>query len=97
MNFLDLYNLYLTPAHLRPILFITYSLLTLFVFILLAECWDCVATSYFIDTAHNVLAYIENIYKILKPGGFWINLGKKWSVNFVSLCQKGHMNIDEMM
>ncbi|XP_072019814.1 carnosine N-methyltransferase-like [Amphiura filiformis] len=39
------------------------------------ERWDCVATSYFIDTAHNVLAYIENIYKILKPGGYWINLG----------------------
>ncbi|XP_071489172.1 carnosine N-methyltransferase-like [Diadema antillarum] len=37
--------------------------------------WDCVATSYFIDTAHNVLAYIDKIYHILKPGGHWINLG----------------------
>ena len=33
-------------------------------------------TCYFIDTAHNVIAYIENISKILKPGGYWINLGK---------------------
>jgi len=34
-----------------------------------------VVTCYFIDTAHNVIAYIENISKILKPGGYWINLG----------------------
>ncbi|XP_038058127.1 carnosine N-methyltransferase-like [Patiria miniata] len=37
--------------------------------------WDCVATCFFIDTAHNILDYIEKIYKILKPGGIWINLG----------------------
>ena len=44
--------------------------------------FDCVATVFFIDTAHNVIAYIETIYNILKPGGYWINLGKaldlKW-------------------
>ena len=33
-------------------------------------------TCYFIDTAHNVIAYIENISRLLKPGGYWINLGK---------------------
>ena len=37
--------------------------------------WSCVATCFFIDTAHNVIAYIEKIYDILKPGGYWINLG----------------------
>ncbi|RWS16151.1 UPF0586 protein C9orf41-like protein [Dinothrombium tinctorium] len=37
--------------------------------------WNCVATCFFIDTAHNILAYIETIWNILKPGGFWINLG----------------------
>ena len=37
--------------------------------------WDCVATCFFIDTANNIVSYIETIYKILKPGGFWINLG----------------------
>lgn len=40
-----------------------------------AESWDCVATCFFIDTAHNVLEYMETIWKILKPGGVWINLG----------------------
>ncbi|XP_061117302.1 carnosine N-methyltransferase isoform X2 [Conger conger] len=37
--------------------------------------WDCVTTCFFIDTAHNVIDYIETIWNILKPGGVWINLG----------------------
>ncbi|KAK2079230.1 hypothetical protein QBZ16_002921 [Prototheca wickerhamii] len=37
--------------------------------------FDCVATCFFIDTAHNVVAYMETIAAILKPGGLWINLG----------------------
>ena len=37
--------------------------------------WDCIATSFFIDTAHNIIAYVEKIYAILKPGGLWINNG----------------------
>lgn len=37
--------------------------------------WDCIATCFFIDTAHNIVAYVETIQKILKPGGYWINLG----------------------
>ncbi|XP_066510369.1 carnosine N-methyltransferase-like isoform X2 [Hoplias malabaricus] len=40
-----------------------------------SDTWDCVATCFFIDTAHNVLDYIETIWNILKPGGVWINLG----------------------
>lgn len=42
-----------------------------------SECnmWDCIATCFFIDTAHNVIDYIDTIWKILKPGGIWINLG----------------------
>ncbi|XP_056457659.1 carnosine N-methyltransferase [Gadus chalcogrammus] len=39
------------------------------------DSWDCVATCFFIDTAHNVLDYLETIWKVLKPGGVWINLG----------------------
>ncbi|XP_034025688.1 carnosine N-methyltransferase [Thalassophryne amazonica] len=40
-----------------------------------SDSWDCVATCFFIDTAHNVLEYVDTIWKILKPGGVWINLG----------------------
>ncbi|XP_059067059.1 uncharacterized protein LOC131073111 isoform X2 [Cryptomeria japonica] len=37
--------------------------------------WDAVVTCFFIDTAHNVIEYIEIISNILKDGGVWINLG----------------------
>lgn len=39
------------------------------------ETWDCVATCFFIDCAPNVVQFIETIYRLLKPGGLWINLG----------------------
>jgi len=39
------------------------------------EKWNAVATCFFIDTAHNVIEYVEKIFKILKPGGLWINNG----------------------
>ena len=44
--------------------------------------WDCVACSFFIDTAHNVIQYLEKIHNILKPGGYWINLGKAHSRDY---------------
>ncbi|CDS13701.1 hypothetical protein LRAMOSA05875 [Lichtheimia ramosa] len=37
--------------------------------------WDVVVTCFFIDTATNILSYIETIHKILKEGGTWINIG----------------------
>lgn len=37
--------------------------------------WDAICTCFFIDTAHNIIEYIEVIYNILKPGGVWINFG----------------------
>ncbi|KAF5195358.1 Carnosine n-methyltransferase [Thalictrum thalictroides] len=37
--------------------------------------WDAVVTCFFLDTAHNIVEYIEIISKILKEGGVWINLG----------------------
>jgi hypothetical protein len=35
----------------------------------LAGAWDAVVTCFFIDTAHNIVEYIEIIARILKPGG----------------------------
>lgn len=40
-----------------------------------ANYFDIVATCFFIDTAKNVLEYLDTIKKILKPGGLWINNG----------------------
>ena len=37
--------------------------------------WDAVATCFFIDTAHNVVEYLEIIARLLKPGGVWVNFG----------------------
>ncbi|EFA79136.1 N2227-like domain-containing protein [Heterostelium album PN500] len=37
--------------------------------------WDSVCTCFFIDTARNIVEYIECISKMLKVGGYWINFG----------------------
>lgn len=37
--------------------------------------FNCVTTCFFIDTAHNVVEYLETLDKTLKPGGLWINVG----------------------
>lgn len=42
---------------------------------LILDDWDCVATCFFIDTAHNIIEYVERLHKILKKGGIWINFG----------------------
>ncbi|XP_017065980.1 carnosine N-methyltransferase isoform X2 [Drosophila eugracilis] len=40
-----------------------------------ADTYNCVATCFFIDCANNVIDFIRTIYKILVPGGIWVNLG----------------------
>lgn len=37
--------------------------------------WDCLVTCFFLDTAHNVVEYIERISKLLRKGGLWVNIG----------------------
>ena len=37
--------------------------------------WDSVVTCFFLDTANNVIEYVETIHKIMKIGGIWINIG----------------------
>jgi len=37
--------------------------------------FEAVVTCFFLDTAKNVIEYIEHIYNLLKPNGIWINLG----------------------
>ncbi|GFS69951.1 carnosine N-methyltransferase [Nephila pilipes] len=39
------------------------------------DVWDCICTCFFLDTANNVIDYIDTTWNILKPGGYWINLG----------------------
>lgn len=37
--------------------------------------FDSIVTCYFIDTANNIIEYIETIHNIIKIGGLWINFG----------------------
>jgi carnosine N-methyltransferase len=37
--------------------------------------YSCVITLFFIDTSPNVLSTLQQIYRLLRPGGIWINLG----------------------
>ncbi|KAM3446915.1 hypothetical protein MY3296_009221 [Beauveria thailandica] len=37
--------------------------------------YDVLLTYFFIDTARNLIMYFDTITKLLKPGGYWINLG----------------------
>ena len=37
--------------------------------------FDSIVTCYFIDTANNIIEYIETNHNILKVGGLWINFG----------------------
>ena len=59
----------------RPLYFQCFFLLSIYFCFAILDDWHCVATCFFIDTAHNVIEYVERIWKILKPGGAWINFG----------------------
>ncbi|KAI8979511.1 N2227-like protein-domain-containing protein [Mycotypha africana] len=37
--------------------------------------WDVIVTCFFMDTAKNIIEYMEVIHKALKPNGKWINIG----------------------
>lgn len=39
------------------------------------ESWDAIVTCFFLDTANNIIQFVEIIYHILKPGGWWFNFG----------------------
>ena len=40
-----------------------------------AGAYDGVVSAYFIDTAPNLIRYIETIRHCLRPGGVWVNVG----------------------
>lgn len=39
------------------------------------DAYDAVATVFFIDTAPNLIRYIDTIRNCLKSGGIWTNIG----------------------
>lgn len=61
--------------------------------------YDVVITYFFIDTARNLLSYFDTIKKVLKPGGYWINLGPLLygTAPFVQLSLEEIIKITEAM
>ncbi|CAG9460026.1 unnamed protein product [Pedinophyceae sp. YPF-701] len=41
----------------------------------MANMFDAVCTCFFLDTAHNVIEYMEVIRHCLRDGGYWVNVG----------------------
>ncbi|MCQ2819544.1 MAG: carnosine N-methyltransferase family protein [archaeon] len=37
--------------------------------------WDSIVTCFFLDTANNIIEYVETIHEILKKDGLWVNMG----------------------
>ncbi|KAG7292165.1 hypothetical protein NEMBOFW57_002200 [Staphylotrichum longicolle] len=37
--------------------------------------YDAVVTHFFIDTARNLMSYLDTIHRVLRPGGYWVNFG----------------------
>lgn len=40
-----------------------------------SDCYDAVASCFFLDTAPNLIRYLETIFHCLKPGGILVNIG----------------------
>lgn len=53
----------------HDILWVRYSFTQYYLCLYHAGVWDVVVTCFFIDTAHNIVEYIEIISRILKEGG----------------------------
>jgi len=50
--------------------------------------WHSVVTVFFVDTAHNIIEYVERIYKILLPGGLWVSFSNFLSFIFIQVIGK---------
>ncbi|KAJ2520661.1 hypothetical protein H4217_001905, partial [Coemansia sp. RSA 1939] len=62
------------------------------------EQWDAVVTCFFMDTAKNVLDYLDTMWHAMKPGAVWINLGPLlWHFDSVDGEQSIELSRDEFL
>ncbi|KAJ1661910.1 hypothetical protein IW140_006341 [Coemansia sp. RSA 1813] len=62
------------------------------------EKWDAVVTCFFMDTAKNVLDYLDTMWHAMKPGAVWINLGPLlWHFDNVAGEQSIELTRDEFV
>jgi carnosine N-methyltransferase len=62
--------------------------------------FDAVATCFFIDTAHNIVEYLECLWHCIKPGGYWVNVGPlqwHWSDAHTYLPDSDQLSIELSM
>jgi hypothetical protein len=61
--------------------------------------FDAVVTHFFIDTARNLVTYLDTIYSLLQPGGIWLNFGPLLygSGPYVQLSLEEIINVAESM
>lgn len=61
--------------------------------------YDVIVTHFFIDTARNLLSYLDTIHRLLRPGGHWINFGPLLygSAPFVQLSLDEVISVSEAM
>ncbi|KAJ2558556.1 hypothetical protein EV175_000732 [Coemansia sp. RSA 1933] len=65
-----------------------------------SECekWDAIVTCFFMDTAKNVLDYLDTMWHAMKPGAVWINLGPLlWHFDNVSGEESIELTRDEFV
>ncbi|KAL2206854.1 N2227-domain-containing protein [Sarocladium strictum] len=63
------------------------------------DTYDVVLTYFFIDTARNLMSYLDTIKRVLKEGGYWINLGPLLygTAPFVQLSLEEVVTVSEVM
>lgn len=63
------------------------------------DTYDVVLTYFFIDTARNLMSYLDTIKRVLKPGGYWVNLGPLLygTAPFVQLSLEEIITVSEVM
>ncbi|KAH8172458.1 hypothetical protein LIA77_06713 [Sarocladium implicatum] len=63
------------------------------------DTYDVVLTYFFIDTARNLMSYLDTIKRVLKPGGYWVNLGPLLygTAPFMQLSLEEILTVSEVM
>jgi carnosine N-methyltransferase len=57
--------------------------------------WDSVVSVFFIDTARNIVNYLQTIWGLLNEGGVWVNLGPLlWHFENVPDKERGEGSIE---
>ncbi|KAK0657914.1 N2227-like protein-domain-containing protein [Cercophora newfieldiana] len=88
-----------TPLHVGGVVLVEGDFTTAFSSEQQMGYYDVVVTHFFIDTARNLMSYLDTIFRVLKPGGHWVNFGPLLygSAPFVQLSLEEVLAVSEAM